>query len=124
MKQLLAKSIAMSLLSPLLIGVVLGGYYTFTLNQPGIQIFFGILISAFSNAHIAGLAMAVFVVPGYLLMHKYSKVQYSAVLALGMIGGAFFSYVLAATSGMGFIVNTCMAALASGLFLYGLRRFA
>ncbi|KAF7769795.1 hypothetical protein PCIT_a2697 [Pseudoalteromonas citrea] len=124
MKQLLVKSIGMSLLSPLIIGSILGLYYGLVLEQPLLSVFVGLLMSALANAHIVGLAMAAFVVPGYLLMYKHNKVQYSAVLTLGMLGGAVFSYLLGASTGGGFLVNTVMAALAAGLFLYGLRRFA
>ncbi|TMO65686.1 hypothetical protein [Pseudoalteromonas aurantia] len=124
MKPLLIKSIGMSLLSPIIIGSVLGLYYGVLLEQPIWSVFVGLLMSAIANAHIVGLAMAAFVVPGYLLMHKYNKVQYSAVLTLGMLGGAVFSHLLTASSGGGFVVNTIMAALAAGLFLFSLRRFA
>jgi hypothetical protein len=40
-----------------------------------------------------------------------------------MLGGALFSFIFSASAGMVFLVNTIMAALAAGLFLYGLRRF-
>ena len=80
-------------------------------------------MSAIANAHIVGLSMALLVVPGYMLMYKYNKVQYSGGLTLGMLGGAVFSFLFSASAGMVFLVNTVMAALASGLFLYGLRHF-
>jgi hypothetical protein len=123
MKQNLAKSVAMSLLAPVIVGTVLGIYYALAVEQGGSKIFFSLLMSAIANGHIVGLSMAVLVVPGYMLMHKYNKVQYSGVLTLGMLGGALFSYLFAATAGMVFLVNTVMATIASGLFLYGLRRF-
>ena len=123
MKQLLAKSIVLSLLSPLLIGTILGAYYSIVLGHDW-GIFIRVLLSALSNAYIPGLAMALFVVPGYLLMYRFNKIQYMGILALGMLGGAAFSYLFSVSAGMVFIVNTCMASLAAGVFLYGLRRFA
>ncbi|MDP2635760.1 MAG: hypothetical protein ACPG5Z_08750 [Pseudoalteromonas sp.] len=122
MKHRLAKSVALSLLSPIIIGSLLGAYYALTLNGDSITIFFNLLMSAIANAHIVGLTMAAFVVPGYLLMFKYAKVNYSGVLTLGLLGGAIFSYLLSATQGMVFLVNTSMSAVAAGLFLYGLRK--
>jgi len=81
-------------------------------------------MTAISNAHIVGLTMAAFVVPGYLLMFKYSKVNYSGVLTLGLLGGAIFSYLLSATTGEIFLINSVMSAFAAGLFLFGLRKTA
>lgn len=121
MKHRLAKSVGLSLLSPIIIGCCLGAYYALTLNGSPMSIFFNLLMSAIANGHIVGLTMAAFVVPGYLLMLKYAKVNYSGVLTLGLLGGAIFSYLLSATSGMVFLINTLMSALAAGLFLYGLR---
>ncbi|CAM4300524.1 hypothetical protein [Pseudoalteromonas ostreae] len=121
MKHRLAKSVGLSLLSPVIIGSVLGVYYALTLNTDPLTTFFQLLMSAIANAHIVGLTMAAFVVPGYLLMYKYAKVNYSGVLTLGLLGGAIFSYLLSATAGMVFLINTAMSALAAGLFLYGLR---
>jgi hypothetical protein len=46
--------------------------------------------------------MALLVVPGYMLMYKYNKVQYSGVLTLGMLGGALFSFLFSASAGMVF----------------------
>jgi hypothetical protein len=80
-------------------------------------------MTAVANAHIVGLSMALFVVPGHMLMYKCSKVQFSGVLTLGILGGALFSLLFSTSAGMVFLVNTTMAALASVLFLYGLRRF-
>ncbi|AXV65116.1 MULTISPECIES: hypothetical protein [Pseudoalteromonas] len=122
MKHRLAKSVGLSLLSPVIIGCVLGVYYALTLEGNGWRIFFNLFMNAIANAHIVGLTMAAFVVPGYLLMYKYAKVNYSGVLTLGLLGGAIFSYLLSATSGMAFIVNAIMSALAAGLFLFGLRQ--
>jgi len=124
MKNKLAKSVALSLLSPVIIGTLLGVYYALTLQGDALSIFFNLLMSAIANAHIVGLTMAAFVVPGYLLMYKYAKVNYSGVLTLGLLGGAVFSYLLSATQGMVFLINTVMSALAAGLFLYGLRKAA
>ena len=121
MKHRLAKSVGLSLLSPVIIGSVLGVYYALTLNTDPLTTFFQLLMSAIANAHIVGLTMAAFVVPGYLLMYKYAKVNCSGVLTLGLLGGAIFSYLLSATGGMVFLINTAMSALAAGLFLYGLR---
>jgi hypothetical protein len=79
-------------------------------------------MTAIANAHIVGLTMAAFVVPGYLLMFKYSKVNYSGVLTLGLLGGAIFSYLLSATTGEIFLINSVMSGFAAGLFLFGLRK--
>jgi hypothetical protein len=124
MKLLLIKSVGVSLLSPIIIGSILGLYYGLLLEQPMLSVFFRLLATAIANAHVVGLAMAVFVVPGYLIMHKYNMVKYSAVLGLGMVGGAVFSYLLTSSTEGGGLVNTAMASFAAGLFLYGLRRFA
>ena len=124
MKHQLAKSVGLSLLSPVIIGSLLGVYYSLTLEGEFVSIFLTLLMTAISNAHIVGLTMAAFVVPGYLLMFKYSKVNYSAVLTLGLLGGAIFSYLLSATTGEIFLINSVMSAFAAGLFLFGLRKTA
>ena len=122
MKHQLAKSVALSLLSPVIIGSFLGVYYALTLQGDFLSVFFQLLMTAISNAHIVGLTMAAFVVPGYLLMFKYSKVNYSGVLTLGLLGGAIFSYLLSASTGEIFLINSVMSAFAAGLFLFGLRK--
>ncbi|MBH0028011.1 hypothetical protein I6F53_13560 [Pseudoalteromonas sp. SWN29] len=122
MKHQLAKSVALSLLSPVIIGSLLGLYYALTLQGDFLSVFFQLLMTAISNAHIVGLTMAAFVVPGYLLMFKYSKVNYSGVLTLGLLGGAIFSYLLSASTGEIFLINSAMSAFAAGLFLFGLRK--
>ena len=122
MKHQLAKSVGLSLLSPVIVGSLLGVYYSLTLEGEFVSIFLTLLMTAISNAHIVGLTMAAFVVPGYLLMFKYSKVNYSGVLTLGLLGGAIFSYLLSATTGEIFLINSVMSAFAAGLFLFGLRK--
>ena len=122
MKHQLAKSVALSLLSPVIVGSLLGLYYGLTMNGDAATIFLQLLMSAIANAHIVGLTMAAFVVPGYLLMFKYAKVNYSGVLTLGLLGGAIFSYLLSATTGEIFLINSVMAAFAAGLILFGLRK--
>jgi len=122
MKHQLAKSVALSLLSPVIIGSLLGSYYALTLQGDFLSVFFQLLMTAISNAHIVGLTMAAFVVPGYLLMFKYSKVNYSGVLTLGLLGGAIFSYLLSPSTGEIFFINSVMSAFAAGLFLFGLRK--
>ncbi|AUL72662.1 hypothetical protein ATS72_003210 [Pseudoalteromonas sp. 13-15] len=122
MKHQLAKSVALSLLSPVIVGSLLGIYYSITLQGEFVSIFFSLLMTAISNAHIVGLTMAAFVVPGYLLMFKYSKVNYSGVLTLGLLGGAIFSFLLSASTGEIFLINSVMSAIAAGLFLFGLRK--
>ncbi|KTD90281.1 MULTISPECIES: hypothetical protein [unclassified Pseudoalteromonas] len=122
MKHQLAKSVALSLLSPVIVGSLLGVYYSVTLQGEFVSIFFSLLMTAISNAHIVGLTMAAFVVPGYLLMFKYSKVNYSGVLTLGLVGGAIFSFLLSASTGEIFLINSVMSAIAAGLFLFGLRK--
>ncbi|MEI8652956.1 hypothetical protein P4S57_09655 [Pseudoalteromonas sp. Hal273] len=124
MKHQLAKSVGLSLLSPVIVGSLLGVYYSLTLEGEFVSIFLTLLMTAISNAHIVGLTMAAFVVPGYLLMFKYSKVNYSGVLTLGLLGGAIFSYLLSATKGEIFLINSVMSAFAAGLFLFGLRKTA
>lgn len=124
MKHQLAKSVGLSLLSPVIVGSLLGVYYSLTLEGEFVSIFLTLLMTAISNAHIVGLTMAAFVVPGYLLMFKYSKVNYSGVLTLGLLGGAIFSYLLSATTGEIFLINSVMLAFAAGLFLFGLRKTA
>tara|TARA_B110000046_G_scaffold90703_1_gene98650 strand:+ start:114 stop:494 length:381 start_codon:yes stop_codon:yes gene_type:complete len=124
MKHQLAKSVGLSLLSPVIVGSLLGVYYSLTLEGESASIFLTLLMTAISNAHIVGLTMAAFVVPGYLLMFKYSKVNYSGVLTLGLLGGAIFSYLLSATTGEIFLINSVMSAFAAGLFLFGLRKSA
>ncbi|WMS89400.1 hypothetical protein [Pseudoalteromonas sp. HL-AS1] len=124
MKHQLAKSVGLSLLSPVIVGSLLGVYYSLTLEGEFVSIFLTLLMTAIKNAHIVGLTMAAFVVPGYLLMFKYSKVNYSGVLTLGLLGGAIFSYLLSATTGEIFLINSVMSAFAAGLFLFGLRKTA
>lgn len=124
MKHQLAKSVGLSLLSPVIVGSLLGVYYSLTLEGEFVSIFLTLLMTAISNAHIVGLTMAAFVVPGYLLMFKYSKVNYSGVLTLGLLGGAIFSYLLSATTGEIFLINSVISAFAAGLFLFGLRKTA
>ncbi|MEG3759573.1 hypothetical protein V5096_16625 [Pseudoalteromonas carrageenovora] len=124
MKHQLAKSVGLSLLSPVIVGSLFGVYYSLTLEGEFVSIFLNLLMTAISNAHIVGLTMAAFVVPGYLLMFKYSKVNYSGVLTLGLLGGAIFSYLLSATTGEIFLINSVMSAFAAGLFLFGLRKSA
>ena len=124
MKHQLAKSVGLSLLSPVIVGSLLGVYYSLTLEGEFVSIFLTLLMTAISNAHIVGLTMAAFVVPGYLLMFKYSKVNYSGVLTLGLLGGAIFSYLLSAATGEIFLINSVMSAFAAGLFLFGLRKTA
>lgn len=124
MKHQLAKSVGLSLLSPVIVGSLLGVYYSLTLEGEFVSIFLILLMTAILNAHIVGLTMAAFVVPGYLLMFKYSKVNYSGVLTLGLLGGAIFSYLLSATTGEIFLINSVMSAFAAGLFLFGLRKTA
>ena len=124
MKHQLAKSVGLSLLSPVIVGSLFGVYYSLTLEGEFVSIFLNLLMTAISNAHIVGLTMAAFVVPGYLLMSKYSKVNYSGVLTLGLLGGAIFSYLLSATTGEIFLINSVMSAFAAGLFLFGLRKSA
>ncbi|MEI8624694.1 hypothetical protein P4S67_10590 [Pseudoalteromonas sp. B137] len=124
MKHQLAKSVGLSLLSPVIVGSLLGVYYSLTLEGEFVSIFLTLLMTAISNAHIVGLTMAAFVVLRYLLMFKYSKVNYSGVLTLGLLGGAIFSYLLSATTGEIFLINSVMSAFAAGLFLFGLRKTA
>ena len=113
MKHQLAKSVALSLLSTVIVGSLLGIYYSLTLQGEFVSIFLSLLMTAISNAHIVGLTMAAFVVPGYLLMFKYSKVNYSGVLTLGLLGGAIFSYLLSATTGEIFLINSVMSGFAA-----------
>ncbi|ASM54241.1 MULTISPECIES: hypothetical protein [Pseudoalteromonas] len=124
MKHQLAKSVGLSLLSPIIIGGMLGVYYGLAMSGDFLSIFFQLLMTAIANAHIVGLTMAAFVVPGYLLMFKYAKVNYSGVLTLGLLGGAIFSYLLSATTGEIFLINSVMSGFAAGLFLFGLRKTA
>ncbi|ALU44960.1 hypothetical protein [Pseudoalteromonas rubra] len=122
MKGQVAKAVGYSLLSPLIVGIVLGGYYALLSGQS--KILFQILMTAVANAHIVGLSMAFFVLPAYMVLLRYNKVSYSAVLTAGMLGGALFSFLFVASSGMVFIINVVMAALGCGLFLFSLRRNA
>ncbi|MCG7535089.1 hypothetical protein [Pseudoalteromonas sp. OOF1S-7] len=119
-KRQVAKAVGYSLLSPLIIGIVLGSYYALVTGQS--KILFQILMTAVANAHIVGLSMAFFVLPAYTLLLRYNKLSYSGVLTAGMLGGALFSYLFVAGSGMVFIINAVMAAVGGGLFLFSLRR--
>ncbi|MDP5212185.1 hypothetical protein ORJ66_03890 [Pseudoalteromonas tunicata] len=122
MKSSVLKSILFSLLSPLIIGSVIGIYYCLSIENADSKLFFSILMTALSNAHIVGLTMAVCVVPLYLYLAKRQKVTYSSILTVGMLGGAVFSSFLSANMGEIFLVNTVMSLFAAGLFLYTLRR--
>jgi len=116
------KSVIYSLISPLLIGILIGLYYVFTLENATTQIFFNIVMTAISNAHIVGLTMGCFVVPGYLLLYKFNKITYWAILTIALLGGALFSFIFSASGGMIFLVNTLMALTSAGIFLNCLRR--
>lgn len=119
----LIKSVIYSLISPLLIGILIGLYYVLTLENATSQIFFNIIMTAISNSHIVGLTMACFVVPGYLFLFKLNKITYWAILTIALLGGALFSFIFSATSSMIFFVNTLMSLTAAGIFLNCLRRF-
>nr|WP_290444134.1 hypothetical protein [Pseudoalteromonas sp. XMcav2-N] len=121
-KRQVAKAVAYSLLSPLIVGIVLGGYYALISGQS--KILFQLLMTAVANAHIVGLSMAFFVLPAYVILLRHNKLSYSGILTAGMLGGALFSYLFVASSGMVFIINAVMAALGGGLFLFSLRRNA
>ncbi|QTH71495.1 hypothetical protein [Pseudoalteromonas xiamenensis] len=122
MKANIVKGVGYSFLSPVIVGVTLGLFYSLTLEGGSSATFFALLLSAVANAHIVGLAMAFFVVPIYLYSVKKGMVNYSVILTAGLLGGAVFSYIFAATSGAAFLVNAIMSGLAAGLFLFGLRR--
>ena len=122
MKSSILKSILYSLLSPILVGSMIGVYYCLSLEQADSQLFFSILMTALSNAHIVGLTMAACVVPAYLFLIKRDKVSYSSILTVAMLGGAIFSYIFSASGGAIFLVNTVMSLLAGGLFLFTLRK--
>ncbi len=121
MNRNLAKSIAFSFLSPVLLGLAIGLYYAPSFDGNKIQLILRMLLSALSNAHIAGLSMAVFVVPGYVMLQRRNRVGYGPILSLGLLGGGLFSWLFGAADNAVFTVNTMMAILASGLFLYMLR---
>jgi len=116
------KSVIFSLISPLIIGILIGLYYVLTLENATSQIFFTIIMTALSNAHIIGLTMGCFVVPGYLLLFKLNKITYWAILTIALLGGALFSYIFSASGGMIFLVNTLMSLTSAGIFLLSLRR--
>ena len=80
-------------MSPLLIGILIGLYYVLTLENASSKIFFNIIITAISNAHIVGLSMGCFVIPGYLMLFKINKISYWAILTIALIGGTFFSFI-------------------------------
>lgn len=122
MKSLIIKGVGYSLLSPLIVGIFLGAFYAITLENGSSATFFGLLLSAIANAHIVGLAMGLFVIPCYVFLAKRGQVTYSALLTAGLLGGAAFSYIFAASEGPAFIVNAVMSGIAGGLFLFGLRR--
>ncbi|MFC3032109.1 hypothetical protein ACFOEE_06220 [Pseudoalteromonas fenneropenaei] len=124
MKNQILKGVGYSLLSPILVGTVLGIYYAVTLPNGSSATFFSLLISAIANAHIVGLAIGVAVLPAYLWLYKRGKVSYNLLATVGLLAGAVFSYIFAAAGGVGFIVNAVMSGLAAALFLYGLRRNA
>ncbi|GAA77765.1 hypothetical protein P20495_0251 [Pseudoalteromonas sp. BSi20495] len=64
MKHQLAKSVALSLLSPVIVGSLLGLYYALALQGDFLSVFFQLLMTAISNAHIVGLTMAAFCCAG------------------------------------------------------------
>ena len=57
------------------------------------------------------------------MLFKINKISYWAILTIALIGGAFFSFIFSASGGMIFFVNTLMALMSAGIFLYSLRRF-
>jgi len=123
MKQQILKSVLLSLIAPVVVGIVFGFIIAISAQNNGAYLFFSMLINAMLNAHIVGLTMALLVLPGYKVMLKFNKVKYSFILCLGISGGVLFSVLFEAEHFMVLLTNAGMTALASGLFLYGLRRF-
>ncbi|MDK1286588.1 hypothetical protein [Pseudoalteromonas umbrosa] len=115
-----ATAIGVSMLSPLIIGCVLGAYFYISTGQG--QLFFQLLTTAISNAHIVGMVMALCVLPVYLFLYKRGKLSYSALTTTALLGGTAFTYLLAVSTGPILIANAVMSAFASALFLYSLRR--
>ncbi|SFC08471.1 hypothetical protein [Pseudoalteromonas denitrificans] len=121
-KKAVSNSILFSLLSPLLIGVLIGLYYTLVSENANSKLFVSIIMTAISNAHIVGLSMGLGVLPGYLLLHKFNKINYGTILTISLLAGALFSYTFSAMGGMIFLVNTLMSLTAGGIFLFSLRK--
>ncbi|KZN30866.1 hypothetical protein N480_02640 [Pseudoalteromonas luteoviolacea S2607] len=115
-----ATAIAVSFLSPVIIGTMLGTY--FFIGYGEVELFWQLFTTAIANAHIVGISMAVCVLPTYHLLYKRDKVSYSAVMTAAMLGGAALTYVFSVDGGPILIANSVMCSLAAALFLYSLRR--
>ena len=75
MKHRLAKSVALSLLSPIIIGSLLGAYYALTLNGDSITIFFNLLMSAVGGKVIK------------------ARITHAAIWELGEIASQTLNYI-------------------------------
>ncbi|MDK2593738.1 hypothetical protein QNM18_01485 [Pseudoalteromonas sp. P94(2023)] len=120
MMKKVATAIGISMLSPLIVGSLLGIYFYITTGQG--QLFIQLLTTAISNGHIVGLAMALCVLPVYLFLYKRNKLTYSALTTVAMLGGTALTLLLSVSGGPILIANAVMCALASALFLYSLRK--
>ncbi|OCQ22969.1 hypothetical protein A7985_03155 [Pseudoalteromonas luteoviolacea] len=115
-----ATAIGVSLLSPILVGALLGVYFLVSVGEAAL--FWQVFTTAIANAHIVGISMAVCVLPTYHLLYKRNKVSYSAVMTAAMLGGAALTYVFSVSGGPILIANSIMCSLAAALFLYSLRQ--
>ncbi|KZN57180.1 hypothetical protein N474_09240 [Pseudoalteromonas luteoviolacea CPMOR-2] len=115
-----ATAIGVSMLSPVIVGSLLGMYFVFVYGDG--ELFWQLLTTAIANAHIVGISMAVCVLPTYHFLYKRNKVTYSAVMTTAMIGGAVLTYLFSVSGGPIIIANSIMCSLGAALFLYSLRR--
>ena len=121
-KKIVLKGVAYSLFSPFLIGCLIGIYYVAVLDGATTKLFLSIVLSAVANAHIVGLTMAICVVPVYMYLQKRNKSNKTAMIMAAIFGGALFSFVFNVASGQVFVVNTLMATLAAGIFIFILKQ--
>ena len=124
MKKSVFFSVMFSLLSPIVVGAIVWLYYVFQSMANPFALLLQIQLAAISNAHIAGLAMACFVLPSYFWLTKKRSVSLIALYLIGLVGGAVFSLILINGYAQIHLINAFMAATSAAIFIVSLRRLS
>lgn len=123
-KKNILTSVLLSLLSPLLVGFVVALFYIATSASDPLTLLLQIQLAALSNAYIAGLAMAVCVLPAYLLLYKRGQVRFITLYVVGLLGGATWSLILINAMAQVHVINAVMAATSAAIFVISLRKLS